>query len=218
MSQRDGLLIFVRVAESGSFRRAAESLGLTSPAVSNAVQRLEQRLNARLLHRSTRALTLTEEGSSLLPRVRPALETICEAETELREGGDRPRGRLRVTMADAFGRLIVAPLLPRFLQAFPDVTLNLSVTDRLVDLVQEGIDVAFRFGPLPDSTLTTRTLWRNRRITVASPRYLDNNPPLREPADLRNHRCFGFAPSGNRALAWRFRSELKNSRRGRPTK
>lgn len=207
MSQRDGLAVFVCVAKTGSFRRAADSLGMTSPAVSNAVQRLEERLNVRLLHRSTRAVNLTEEGAMLLARVDPALEAIAEVETELREGRDWPRGRLRVTVPDSFGRLVVAPLLPEFFDAFPDVALDLTVTDRVVDLVHEGIDVAFRFGPLPDSNLTTRVLWRNRRITVASGDYLRAAPSLFEPADLHAHRCLGFSPSGVRASPWRFRRQ-----------
>jgi LysR family transcriptional regulator, regulator for bpeEF and oprC len=207
MSQRDALAIFVRVAEMGSFRQAADSLGMTSPAVSNAVQRLEERLDVRLLHRSTRGLTLTEDGTRLLATVAPALEAIATVESELREGRNAPRGRLRLTVPVSFGRLVLAPLLPKFLDLYPDVDVDVTVTDRIVDLVGESVDLAFRFGPLPASTLMTRVVWRNRRVTVASPGYLRSSPGLLDPADLHAHRCLGFAPPGVHTLPWRFKSD-----------
>jgi DNA-binding transcriptional LysR family regulator len=180
---------FVRVAERGSFAAAATDLGLTPSALSKLVTRIEDRLGVRLLTRSTRKLALTAEGELFVARSRDILASIEAAEAEVTAASERPRGHLRVSVGTAVAKQILGPALPVFLDRYPDITVELHVSDRQADLVAEQIDVAIRSGALGDSTLLARKLSEATRVITASPLYLEKHGAPRVPADLLQHNC-----------------------------
>lgn len=186
------LAIFVKVAERLSFVGAAHDLGVTQSGVSNAINRLESELGVRLLARTTRSVALTEDGAAYLDRCRQVLASLDEAELVLSRTRLKPSGRLRVDMPVAFGRLKIVPLLPAFRAEYPDVELALSFTDRYVDLVGEGIDVAIRLGDLKDSSLIARRLIRTRFGVVGAPDYFAKHERPRRPEDIADHNCLSF--------------------------
>lgn len=181
--------IFCKAAELGSFARTAEVLGLNPSAVSKAVSRLEQRLVVKLFHRTTRSLRLTEEGCLYFERCRQALGDIAEAESLITQGTRQPQGRLRVSLPGAYSVHVLAPRLPDFLAQYPEIQVELLVSDRFVDLVEENIDVAIRFGNLPDSNLRIQPLQPYRLVTVASPEYLKQRGTPQTLAELQGHNC-----------------------------
>jgi DNA-binding transcriptional LysR family regulator len=185
---------FVRVVERGTLTDAARLLGMTPSAVSKLLGRLEDRLGARLINRTTRRLQLTAEGAAFYENGLRILAEIDAAEREAAAGAV-PRGRLRVNCSVPFGQHYLLPLLPAFLQQHPKVVVDVSLTDRVVDLVEERADVAIRAGPLRDSSLVARKLWQSRMVLLASPSYLERHGSPRSPADLAGHNCldFGFA-------------------------
>jgi DNA-binding transcriptional LysR family regulator len=185
------LELFSAVARTGSFSAAGRLLGLTPSAVSRAIDRIEARLGVRLMLRSTRALTLTAEGQSYLQTARRILTDLDDAEQAIADQG-MPRGRLRVSAALSHGRLCVVPLLGDFVQAFPHVLVDMSLSDGLVDVAGGQADIAVRFGPLADSTLTARKLGENGRVIVASPDYLARHGTPAAPEDLLAHNCLNF--------------------------
>lgn len=180
---------FVRVAERGSFAAAATDLGLTPSALSKLVTRIEDRLGVRLLTRTTRKLALTAEGELFVARSRDILASIEAAEAEVTAASEQPRGHLRVSVGTAVAKQILGPALPVFLDRYPDITVELHVSDRQVDLVAEQIDVAIRSGALGDSSLVARKLHEATRVITASPRYLEKHGAPRVPADLLRHNC-----------------------------
>ncbi len=186
--------VFVRVVERGSFSAAAKMLGMTPSAVSKLIGRLEDRLGARLINRTTRRLQLTPEGAAFYETALRILAEIDMAEREAAAGAT-PRGRLRVNCNVPFGQHYLLPLLPSFLAGHPGVTVDVSLTDRVVDLLEERADVAIRAGPLRDSRLIARKLWQSRMVIVAAPSYLAGRGTPRLPEDLADHNCldFGFA-------------------------
>jgi DNA-binding transcriptional LysR family regulator len=186
------LSIFVKVAERRSFIRAAHDLGVTQSGVSNAINRLESELGVRLLARTTRSVGLTEDGAAYLDRCRQILASLDEAESVLNRARLKPSGRLRVDMPVAFGRIKVVPLLPAFRADYPEVELALSFTDRYVDLVGEGIDMAIRFGELKDSSLIARRLKPTRFGVVGAPDYFAEYGRPRRPEDVAGHNCLSF--------------------------
>ncbi len=190
-------------ADLGSFSAAGRRLGLTPSAVSRLVSRLEDRLGTPLLLRSTRALRPTAEGEIYLARARRLLAEIEETE-RLVTAGALPRGPLRVSATVGFGTQCLVPLLPAFLGRYPDITLDLSLSDGLVDLVEERTDIALRAGALRDSALKARLVLRSRRLVVASPAYLARHGTPRTPADIAAHNCLGFN-FRHRAGGWPFR-------------
>jgi LysR family transcriptional regulator, regulator for bpeEF and oprC len=199
------LAIFVKVAERKSFVRAAAELGITQSGVSNAISRLEEQLGVRLLARTTRHVGLTEDGVAFFERCRHALADLEEAELVLKETRVKPTGRLRIDMSTAFGRLKVVPLLCRFQAQYPDLTLALSFTDRYVDLVEEGIDIAVRFGELRDSSLVARRLTHTQFRVFGSPDYFAKHGRPRSLDVLADHNCLGFMVRDTRlAREWRF--------------
>lgn len=183
--------VFSAVVASGSLSAAARALGLTPSAVSRVVARLEARLGVRLVVRTTRALALTPEGEAYHRSAQRILRDLDEAEREVAEQA-APRGRLRVSAALAHGRLYVVPLLGEFLERYPGITVDISLTDTIIDLVEERADVAIRFGPLPDSALVARRLGESGRSIIASAAYLARHGTPRIPEDLLNHNCMGF--------------------------
>jgi DNA-binding transcriptional LysR family regulator len=184
MSTASDMRIFVQVVESSSFSTAAAALGLTPSAVSKIVTKLEDRLGVRLLHRTTRRLALTMEGELYFARARQIVSDIADAETEVARVHGVPRGRIRVATSAAFGVSQLAPILPDFLQRYPEISVDLSLTDRVVDLVDEQIDVAIRAGRLTDATLIARQIATYRRVICAAPAYLARKGMPRNPAAL----------------------------------
>jgi len=183
--------VFVRVVDRGGFSAAARDLRMSPSAVSKLVGRLEARLGARLINRSTRKLQLTAEGAAFHDRSIQVLADIAEAEREV-AAGETPRGRLRVNSNIGFGLYTLAPILPRFLEAYPEVSLDLSLTDQVIDLMDERADVAIRVGKLRSSQLMARKLGESRKVVVGSPDYLARHGVPRTVADLKRHQLMSF--------------------------
>ncbi len=179
------------MAAAASFSGAGRHLGLSPSAVARAVDRIEARLGVRLLLRSTRALTLTAEGQAYLQAARRILADLDDAERQIADQG-APRGRLRVSAAQAHGRLSIVPLLGDFAARYPHILIDIALTDRLVDVAAGQADVAIRFGPLPDSSLTARKIGETGRLVVASPDYLARAGTPLVPEDLHGHNCLNF--------------------------
>ncbi|WP_157218198.1 LysR family transcriptional regulator [Flavisphingomonas formosensis] len=184
--------MFLTVAREGSFASAARALRLTPSAISRAMARLEARLGVQLIRRTTRALTLTHEGERYRDRVSGLLADIDAIERGIGEERIEARGPLRVNASVPFGVHCLLPILPRFLDAHPGITLELELTDAVVDLVEERADIAIRIGPLRDSTLRARKIGHSRMVVVASPDYLAKHGEPQVPADLDRHRCLRF--------------------------
>jgi LysR family transcriptional regulator, regulator for bpeEF and oprC len=199
------LAIFVKVAERRSFVRAATDLGITQSGVSNAISRLEQQLGTRLLARTTRRVSLTEHGAAYFERCRQALAELEEAELVLKDSQLEPSGNLRIDMPVSFGRLKVVPLLGAFQIRYPHIKLRVTFTDRYIDLIEEGVDVCMRLGPLHDSSLIARRLSGTGFKVVGSPRYFAKFGKPKRIEDLGDHNCLAFTFRETRlARAWRF--------------
>jgi len=195
---------FVRAVETGSFSAVARELGTGQPNVSRHIAALEQRLGTRLLHRSTRRLTLTPEGERYYAEARRVLDAVDEAEANAR-GEDVPRGLLRVACPTSLGRPFILPRIKVLLARYPELEIDLQVSDRFIDLVEEGVDLAVRIGHLQDSTLKARRVGSAERICVASPAYLKKHGTPKTPEDLQRHNCvlYTLASAGR---SWAFRS------------
>ncbi|MDQ0390717.1 LysR family transcriptional regulator [Labrys monachus] len=208
MDRLTSMAVFVKAADLGSFTAAGAALGLSSQMVGKHVSFLEERLGARLLHRSTRRQSLTAIGRAFHERCRLVLGEVEAAEAVARESATAPRGRLRVSAPVTFGSIALAPLIADFLRIHPQVEIALDLTDRYVDVVGEGYDAVIRLGPLRDSGLTARALLPYRLIACASPGYLAARGMPRTPADLAAHDCLGFVfASGQPFAEWRFGRE-----------
>ncbi len=202
LMERSGEMeVFLSVVREGAFSAAARSLDLTPSAVSKLIARLEARLGARLLLRTTRALTLTEEGEAYHRAARQIVQALDAADQAVAAG--TVRGRVRVNASIPFGTLFVAPAIPGFLARHPDVAVDLSLTDDMVDLLAERADVAIRVGALPDSSLIARKLGQSRRVVCAAPAYLDRHGTPQVPAELAQHNCLTFNFRRSRA-GWPF--------------
>lgn len=199
------IAVFCRVVERGSFTLAAEDLAISRAVVSKYISRLEDRLGARLLHRTTRRLSLTEAGAALFEASRGALERIEEAEAAVAQFQAAPKGRLKVSAPMSFGILHLGPALAEFALQFPEVTLDLRLDDRFVNLVEEGVDVAVRIGALTDSTLVARRVATARAVACASPAYLRDFGEPETPEDLATHNCLLYSYLST-ANVWRFRA------------
>lgn len=192
MNQLDAMLAFVRVAELGSFTQAAAGLGLPKTSVSTSVQRLEALLGARLLHRTTRRVELTQDGRAFYERCRDLLADMDELQTMFQPSQEALRGRLRVDMPQGVARHLLIPRLPEFLAAHPQIELELSSTDRRVDLVREGFDCVLRVGTLADSSLVARPLGHYQLLNVASAGYVAQHGMPRTLDDLPRHRLVHY--------------------------
>ncbi|MFM0734962.1 LysR family transcriptional regulator [Paraburkholderia sediminicola] len=188
----DELLVFVTVIDSGSITAAAEKLGQTVSGVSRALARLEKKLDTALVRRTTRRLQLTEEGEAFLQRARAILDAMEEAEESVTRGRERPSGRLRVDAASPFMLHCVAPHMKAFSALYPEIRLELTSNERIVDLLEQKVDIAIRIGVLQDSTLHARTLGSSKLRVLASPAYLAEYGEPRSVEALREHRLIGF--------------------------
>jgi DNA-binding transcriptional LysR family regulator len=203
MDRFDTMSAFVAVAERRGFAAAARALGTSPPVITRAVAALERHLGVTLFQRSTRAVSLTDEGAAFLDRARQILTDLREAEQILRGGRSAPRGQLYVTAPVMFGRLHVLPVVSGLLAKHDELTARMMLLDRNVRIIEEGIDVAVRIGALADSALRTLRLGSVQQTIVASPAYLAKNGTPDDPADLRDHHC--IVGSGPRAGgAWPF--------------
>ena len=206
MDRIDLFRIFARVVECTSFTRAADNLGLPRSSVSAAVIELEKRVGARLLHRTTRKVSLTQDGATFYERCRVLIADVEETENLFRQKEAGPSGKLRIDVPGRIGRLVVAPALPRFLSLHPAIDIDLGVTDRAVNLIEDGIDCVLRVGPLLDSGMIARPVGVLDLVNVASPDYLARHGVPRTPGDLQAHLAVNYAsPSTGRVETWDWR-------------
>ncbi|MEH7847547.1 LysR family transcriptional regulator [Rhizobium laguerreae] len=201
------ILIFMAVVDAGSFIAGGQAVGLSRSAAGKAVIRLEDRLGVRLLNRTTRTLSLTEEGRMFYERGLRILVSVDEAEASVAGQDSMPRGVLRLTVDDAFGRLVMLPLLEKYLRAWPDIQVEVSFTDRLADIVEEGFDLAIRVGATAtDTRLVSRVIATYKARLCASPSYLAERGEPRDVDDLAVHDCL-ISAGRNQRQGWRFRGE-----------
>lgn len=204
MDNISGMLAFVRAAECQSFTAAGERLGISASAVGKSVARLESRLSVRLFNRSTRRISLTDEGQLFFERCRQIVSQIEEAEHELSRLSSLPRGKLRVSLP-AIGYRMLLPHLSEFMQRYPQIELELDFSDRMVDIIAEGMDVAMRSGELSDSEMMSRQLGPFRFVIVGSPAYFLHHPPPQTPDDLQQHLCLRYRfPKNGQFQSWDF--------------
>jgi DNA-binding transcriptional LysR family regulator len=204
MDRLAAIQVFAQVVESGSFARAAERLGLSTSAASRQVADLEARLQTRLLNRTTRKVSLTESGRAFYERSVQLLADLAEAEQEASRAAVEPRGTIRLTTSVNFGVRHVAPAIADFLRSHPGVRFDVSLSDRVVDLVEEGFDLAIRIGAPGADNLVARKLGETRLVPCASPAYLAAHGAPATPEDLARHNCFTYEYVSPRNL-WRFR-------------
>ncbi|WP_064118060.1 LysR family transcriptional regulator [Pseudomonas fluorescens] len=193
MDRLASMAAFVMAAEAGSYASAAQRLDMSAQMVAKHVAALEQRLGARLLNRTTRRQSLTELGQAYYERCKHIVSEAEAADSLAQVMNDTPRGKLRISAPVTFGSYSLMPFVTDFLREFPEVEIDLHLTDRAVDLVEEGYEVAFRIGPLATASLTARPLAPYRLIVCAAPRYLAERGTPQVPADLQQHECLGYA-------------------------
>ncbi|AVP56460.1 LysR family transcriptional regulator [Pulveribacter suum] len=196
---------FVSVATRGSLTAAARAEGVAPAIMGRRLDALEEHLGVKLLMRTTRRITLTHEGSSFLEDCQRLLADVANAEASVSAGGIKATGHLRITAPAGFGRRHVAPLVPRFRDLHPEVTISLNLSDRVVDLAGEGYDCAVRVGDLPDSSLVSVRMADNRRLCVATPDYLRRRGTPQHPGELAQHDCLTLSSDASQTRGWAFR-------------
>lgn len=192
MDHLESIRTFCKVVEAGGFSSAANQLGTSVARVSKLVSSLEQRLGARLLHRTTRSVTVTEVGEQYYHSIRPAVSEINDVESNLSHLTEQVSGKLKVALPLDYGRIVIAPLMAEFCQLYPELTLELAFNDSLIDLVANGYDLALRISKMKDSTLVARPISSMRLMAAASPGYLAANPAIEYPNDLSQHQCICY--------------------------
>lgn len=203
MDRIDLFRVFIRVVDCASFTRAADALGLPRSSVSTAIQDLEARVGTRLLYRTTRRVTPTQDGLAFYERCRDLISDVEDAENLFRHPSAQPSGRLRVSVPSRIGRLILAPALPEFLDRYPGIDLDLDMSDRAVNLVEDSTDCVLRVGPLRDSALIARPIGKIPLINVASPAYIARHGRPESPDDLSAHWTVSYAsPASGRTEDW----------------
>lgn len=203
MDRIDAMRAFVSVADLEGFAPAARKLGLSASAVTRLIASLENHLGARLLQRTTRSVTLTDVGARYLERARRILGDVEEAEASAQAERTQPSGRLVVSAPLMFGRLYVGPMMSAYLKKYPDVSAELRLSDRMINLVDEGVDIAVRIGHLADSSVVARAVGDMRRVVVGAPRYLKAHGTPSKPSDLAGHEIIQFAGASSLS-EWRF--------------
>ncbi|MFY3137486.1 LysR family transcriptional regulator [Achromobacter xylosoxidans] len=206
MDALSDLAFFSLLVKHGNLSAAARELGLTPPAVSTRLAKLEQRLGVRLLHRSTRRVSVTQEGELYLAEGSRILADLQALERSVSSSRAQPQGLLRLNATFGFGRAHVAPAISDFARQYPEVEVQLRLTDRPLNLIEEGFDAAVRFGDLPDARLTARKIASNRRLLCASPRYLEAFGEPRTPGELQRHRCIVVRENDVAYGTWRLES------------
>ncbi len=196
---------FVSVSTKGSLTAAALAEGVAPAVIGRRIDALEERLGVKLLVRTTRRITLTHEGSAFLEDCQRLLADLANAEASVTAGGVKASGHLRITAPAGFGRRHVAPLVPAFVAQHPEVSLSLNLSDRVVDIVNEGFDCAVRVGDLPDSSLISVRLADNRRLCVATPAYLEKAGTPQTPAELMKHQCLTLSSDASQTRGWAFK-------------
>ncbi len=206
MDALSDLAFFALVVKHGNLSATARELGLTPPAISARLARLEQRLGVRLLNRTTRRVSVTQEGELYLAEGGRILADLEALERSVSSARAQPQGLLRLNATFGFGRAHIVPAVSDFARQYPDVEVLMRLTDRPLNLIEEGFDVAVRFGDLPDARLTARKIASNRRLLCASPRYLDTYGEPRTPSDLQRHRCIVVRENDVAYGTWRLES------------
>lgn len=199
MNRLDAMNLFVRVADLGSFAGAAQQLGVARSVVTRQIAALEEYLGVKLIVRTTRKLTLTSPGVHYLAQCRAILQLVDSAEADVMQARNTPRGHLRVGLPLSFGLKRMAPLLPQFLDKYPEITLSLEFTDRHMDLIDEGMDLSIRIATQLDPGHIARKLGEIRLLAVAAPSYLQKQGRPLQPADLRQHDCLGYSAKAQNA-------------------
>lgn len=202
MDRLEQYRIFVQVAESRSFIGAANALGIPRATVSAAVQRLEQDLGTRLLHRTTRQVSLSPDGQRLLERLHPLLTDAEELDQLFKHDQRKVAGRLHVDVPSRIARKLIVPALPKLLEQYPELTLTLGSSDRSIDLAQDGVDCVVRVGTLPDSSLVARRMGAIAMVNCASPAYVQEYGTPTSPNDLSQHLAVGYTPASGRQTPW----------------
>lgn len=197
-----GIIAFVKVAETSSFSRAAEALGVSKSHISKTIKVLEDELGVALFSRSTRQIQLTDVGATFLINCRSSLENLEGAKKNIINLSETPRGQLRITAAGVFGENFIAPVVIDMARKYPDLKIELDFSSRIVDLIDEKFDVAIRFGHLQNSSLIAQKIASRREFICASESYLKNAPPLKRPKDLIRHNCLGSS-------SWAFKEKGK---------
>lgn len=203
MDKFDVIQTFVRVVESGSFSTAARDLAVSQATVSKQISQLEMHLDSKLLSRTTRKLNLTEAGSRFYEDAKLILEQYDRAVGEMRRQKQQPTGKLRIATAVMFGRRQITPLLPRFMERYPEIFVEHHLSDQSTDLIQEGIDLSIRMGELKDSSYKARQIASISRVTVASPKFLEKHGAPQHPLDLAGLPCLIFLTQGS-PYDWQF--------------
>ena len=210
MSKLKQLESFVSVAARGSLTAAANAEGVAPAIMGRRLDALEERLGVKLLLRTTRRITLTHEGSAFLEDCQRLLSDLANAEASVSAGGVKASGHLRITAPAGFGRRHVAPLIPKFYELHPEVTISLNLSDRLVDMAGEGFDCAVRVGDMPDSSLVSVRMADNRRLCVATPGYLARHGTPQTPAELSRFHCLTLSSDASQTRGWAFRLPTPN--------
>lgn len=205
MDKLDAMRVFCAVVDAGGFSRAAERLGMSTSSVTTQVASLESHFRVKLLHRTTRSMSLTSEGSVCHQHALQLLADMDQLESQLHDAADTPSGTLRVDMPGLISRLYVAPALPRFLAHYPEISLRATVSDRLLDMVDEGVDLLIRIGNVSDSGLVARELMQTKFICCAAPEFVRRHGVPDSPAALPDFSCLGFMlPKVRRLRPWVF--------------
>ncbi|MCC7704736.1 LysR family transcriptional regulator [Janthinobacterium sp. GW460P] len=205
MDRLEAMQVFCAVVEAGGFSKAAQRLGISTSSVTNQVAALEKHFGVRLLQRTTRSMSLTAEGRQCHAQARQLLAGMAALESSLEQAAGKPSGSLRVDMPSGISRNLVAPALPRFTAAYPDIALRLTASDRLLDMVEEGIDVMLRIGEPQDSALVARSLLKMDYLSCASPAYVARHGVPRTPQDLDQFACLHFLyPKSRQVRPWLF--------------
>ncbi|HEX5342626.1 MAG TPA: LysR family transcriptional regulator [Duganella sp.] len=208
MDRLDALKVFCAVVDSGGFSRAAAKLGISTSSVTHQIGVLETHFGVKLLNRTTRSMSLTDEGRRCVEQARRLLDEMDSLESSMSESLHEPRGSLRVDMPGILAQRYVAPALPRFLAAYPELSVRLTASDRLIDMVDEGVDVMLRIGELQDSSLVGRSIFKNRYICCASPDFIARHGKPAHPDDLDRMPCLNFVyPKARQLRPWLFQQD-----------